>query len=427
VPDFSPFRGTRYVPARLAGTVDDVLGAVVAPPYDVIDEPTRAMLEAAHPDNVVRLILPRAEGADRYQQAATTLTGWQARGVVADDDAPAFYRYRMEVPATTSHPARHTMGVVGALGLGGPGTGPGDHDSALPHEHTMARAKSDRLDLLRATRTNLDPIWCLSGATGLSRLLGTADAEPADAGDVRACVDPDGVRHTLTALWGAEVHRAIAEAVAAAPVMIADGHHRYETACAYRDERALMSHIDDPGAGAIMSLVVELTDDELAVAPIHRVVTGGPADVRAALDAAFVVHDAGPSSPSGVAALRQRIEGRADLGLVDKQGLAVLEPRPDIVAVALGTEPEPLRAVPATLFETVVRPALPGADITYRDDATAVTGLVADGAADAAVLLGPVTVDQIRAAAAAGLRMPPKTSFFVPKPRTGLVLRRLDA
>ena len=212
------------------------------------------------------------------------------------------------------------------------------------------------------------------------------------------------------------------EAVAATPVVLADGHHRFETACAYRDER-VAAGIDDPGAGRIMAFAAELADDELSVRPIHRLVHGLQAvDARRALDGR--VHrrrrrpeHTGGRSPSS----RARMRDDGALGLVDRSGLAVLRPTRDVTDVD-----EVLRDVDSVRFDEHVRAALPGATVTFRSDAAAVAALVEKGAADAAVLLRPVTVAQIRAAAFAGVRMPEKTTFFSPKPRTGMVFRSLD-
>ena len=159
-PTSSPFPASATELARS----DIDLGAVTAPPYDVIDDEGRTRLEAAHPQNAVRLILPRdVESGDRYRRARETFDEWQAEGVLAAD-APHLYVYRMGFTDEAGRPRRMT-GVVGALELSPPG------EDVLPHERTMGKAKSDRLDLLRSVRANLDPIWMLSAASGLSELL----------------------------------------------------------------------------------------------------------------------------------------------------------------------------------------------------------------------------------------------------------------
>ncbi|MGH8982285.1 MAG: DUF1015 family protein [Acidimicrobiia bacterium] len=414
MPEFLPFAGIRYDAARLARSAG--IGAVAAPPYDVIADEERAVLEAADPHNAVRLILPReAPGRDRYRVAADALASWEADGLLVADPEPRFYLYTMEFEDEDGRP-RQTRGVIGALGLpAAPGTG-----TVMPHERTSPKAKSDRLALLRATRANLDPIWCLSLATALTDLL---EAEP--GAPLAACVDAEGVRHRLQALDGDAAR--IATAVGGAPLMIADGHHRFETACVYRDQRADVGEVD-PGAGRIMAFVVELSQDELCVRAIHRILTGvAGIDLRDRLATVFEVVGTGFNTPEGVALLHARMASTGGLGLVERGRLALLTPRADALAPALGSIEPQLRAVDATVFEAGIPPRLPaGAEVAYRSDATVVAGLVEAGAADAAVLLRPVTVAQIRAAAFAGVRMPQKTTFFHPKPRTGMVFRRLD-
>jgi uncharacterized protein (DUF1015 family) len=382
----------------------------------VIDDDSLAALESAHPRNSVRLILPRDgdDGRDRYQVAAECLDEWRRAGTLLVDDPARFYLYEMLFEGESGR-FRRTHGVIGSLGLPPHGAGPGDI-GVLPHERTMKTAKSDRLSLLRTTRANLDPIWVLSLTEGLSKLL-----VPHRLPLIAYCEDQEGVTHRLFPLTDADAIAAVSESVATSPVVLADGHHRFETACAYRDER-VADGIDDPGAGRIMAFAAELADDELSVRPIHRLLQDiDGIDARDVLGGAFTVLDAGPNTPEGIIALRARMQAEDGLGLVDRSGLALLRPTRDVT-----DEPEVLRDVDSVRFDAYVRPVLRGATVTFRSDAAAVAALVEKGAADAAVLLRPVTVAQIRAAAFAGARMPEKTTFFSPKPRTGMVFRSLD-
>jgi uncharacterized protein (DUF1015 family) len=176
-----------------------------------------------------------------------------------------------------------------------------------------------------------------------------------------------------------------------------------------------------------MAFVVELADDELCIEPIHRLVTGGAAaDIRARLADAFEVVDAGPNTPHAVDALEARMHAEGAIGIVDGRGLALARPRPVVVGPLLAGEPEPVRHTDAALVEAAVVPRLGDATWEYRHDALAVAALVDKAVAGAAVLLRPVSVADTRAAATRGLRMPQKTTFFSPKPRTGMVFRRLD-
>jgi uncharacterized protein (DUF1015 family) len=263
---FEPFNGIRYDLA-----LND-LGQVMAPPYDVIDAEHRAALAARHPNNAVLIDLPdEADGEGRYVAANEQMREWLASGVLVVDPLPAFTVYRMSA-IDEAGVERHTTGVIGALELSPPGT------DILPHEHTTPKAKSDRLDLLRACRANLSPIWGLSLAKGLTDLLPTHDAPLADV------VDDEGVRHTIWRVDDPTACAAISQAVGDQPIVVADGHHRYETSLAYKGEREAAEGAAGQ-AGATMAFVVELVDEELTVHAIHRLISGLPdgTDIEAAL------------------------------------------------------------------------------------------------------------------------------------------------
>ena len=411
MPEFSPFAGVRYD----CGAAGAELDALVAPPYDVVDDDQCAALEAADPHNSVRLILPRDEAADgdRYERAAETFAQWRAEGVLITDAAPRFYAYRMTF--TDAHGvARHTRGVIGACALPEPGA-----TDVLPHERTLPKAKSDRLALLSAMRVNVDPIWGLSLANGLSAL--TEGATP-----LASCHDSDGFGHELGAIDDPASITAISELVASSPLVLADGHHRFETAINYRAERRAAGTAD-PGAGAILMLVVELVDDELCIEAIHRLVDlPAGVELRDRLAEAFEIRDMGPNTPDGVDALEQAMHAEGALGIVDPHGLALAIPRPAARRAALDGEHPAVAATDAAVVETMVVPHLPGATFDYRHDAHAVAALVDKANASAAIFCSPVSVAQTRWAAVDGVRMPQKTTFFAPKPRTGMVFRTLD-
>ena len=419
MPDLFPFPGLRYQ----LGALHADLSAVTAPPYDVIDEEGLARLEAAHPQNAVRLILPRdVDSGDRYRRARETFDQWQADGVLAAD-APHLYVYRMGFTDDAGRPRRMT-GVVGALTLSPPG------EDVLPHERTMGKAKNDRLDLLRSVRANLDPIWMLSAASGLSELLEPVLAAGAPAA---SCVDEDGVEHCLFPIEGDLVDR-IRERIGSAPLIIADGHHRYETALAYRDEQQA-DGADDPGAARIMALVVELAEEQLFVQPIHRLLLGATGNFIGKLNAVADVSPMGANNPEGVRHLMAEMDRTESWGGGAGPGPGRRRPRRATLREGLERLPDPLWEVDTALLEVILgklyvqREVLRITDdivIDFRHDALAVAAMVAKGAVGAAILLRPVSVAQIEAVAEAGLRMPQKTTFFQPKPLTGLVFRSLD-
>ncbi|HET6664355.1 MAG TPA: DUF1015 domain-containing protein [Acidimicrobiales bacterium] len=395
MPRFEPFPGIRYDLTRVA------LGDVVSPPYDVIDDSQRAGLAARSPYNAVRVDLPVDEGGeDRYTVARHLFARWQADGVLVLDRRPTFTLYRMSY-ADDAGVDRHTTGVIGALDLSRPGA------DILPHEQTTPKARSDRLELLRACRANLSAIWGLSLAKGLTDLL------PVDAAPVADVDDGEGVRHTVWIVDEPDVSDAIAAAVAAQPVVIADGHHRYETSLAYQSERE-RSEGQAGGAAATLAFVVELVEDELTVRAIHRLLNGLPPgfDVVAALDPWF--EPAGP--PPAEMPLTAAMAEAGALCAVLPTGEVMLRPRPDALAESRDLDSARL---------DVALAALPPHEVTFQHGPDNVRRAVASGEAQAGVLLRPASVAQIEATAHGGERMPPKTTFFHPKPKTGLVFRDL--
>ncbi|MGH9281682.1 MAG: DUF1015 domain-containing protein, partial [Acidimicrobiales bacterium] len=309
MPELRPFPGVRYTLAD--GLLDDVL----APPYDVIGPDERPRLVERSDHNAVRLELPAAEGgADPYQVAAGLWEEWQAEGVLQADEEDSFYVYRMGYRDEAGQP-RQATGVLGALQLSTL-----DEGHVLPHEHTTPKAKADRLDLLRATRANLSPIWVLSPTPGLSELCerpGPPDARGTDDG---------GVHHRLWRVSQPGVVEAVSAAVAANPVIIADGHHRYETALAYRDERRAAKGGAAGAYDAVLAWVVEATEDQLTVAPTHRLLAGLPEgyDLLGALAALFDVEESARPGPD----LPARMAEAGALALSTSTGTWLLRPTP---------------------------------------------------------------------------------------------------
>jgi uncharacterized protein (DUF1015 family) len=299
---------------------------------------------------------------------------------------------------------RATLGVIGALEMDAAGAG-----VVLPHERTMPKPKGDRLDLLRATGVNTSPIWGLSLATGLGEVAANAIAAHVPL----TAVDDDGVIHELSPISDPDAIEQITALVASEPVVIADGHHRYETAMFYRTE-IRSENGDQPGDhDLVMALIVELSPDELFVEPIHRLISGLPDnfDVAAALSSYFTI-EPGPEDP---AALMLAGRERGALGLITATEHVLLVPGPKV-------EQEADADLDSSRLDVALA-ALPAHELVYQHGARLAADAVATGKAQAAVLLRPATVDQIAQTAHSGVRMPPKTTFFSPKPRTGLVYR----
>jgi uncharacterized protein (DUF1015 family) len=398
---FLPFVGLRYAADRFAPA------DVTAPPYDVLSAEDRAALVARDGHNAVLIDLPAEEdGPDRYVEAGRRLHSWVASGTLVADPRPAFTAYRMTTTDDLGQPVA-TLGVIGALRLSRP-----DDGEILPHEHTTKKAKSDRLDLLRGTHANLSAIWALSLADGLTALLGVDGTEPDQAWD-----DEDGTHHEVWRIDDDERVSAIAEAVGSQPVVIADGHHRYETSLAYRDEQAA-NGAEPGGAGSTMCYVVELTEEQLTVRPIHRLVSGaGEGDLAERLATHPGLTVAGSVTADEVAD-HTVLARMAEIG-----AMAVLAP--DGSATLLAVDPSGFEGVD-DLDSARLAAALEAtgpAEVVYQHGVDRVQAAVAKGDAEWGVLIRPVTVAAIEANAHTGDRMPAKSTFFHPKPRTGIVFR----
>jgi uncharacterized protein (DUF1015 family) len=434
VPDLRPFRALRYEPSRVGD-----LGAVVAPPYDVIDPSTRAGLAARHPANVVRLDLPVEESGDgpddRYRRAARTLASWRSDGTLRKDPHPSIYVYEQRYRVPGSDVERVQRGFFSRLRLEAYGPDAG----VLPHERTLSGPKEDRYKLLRATGVNTSAVVVLfddpDGGTA-ERLAAVAGGPP----DVDV-TDDDGVCHRMWALPASGdgpasvVAGALLEAAGAGPVTIADGHHRYETALRYRDERRMTRSCDeDPPFDYVLVLMLEATGQELTVLPTHRLIRGIGADGAAALlgraGELFDVSRIGSPDGSLGEFDAPSVGGRGRFGLWTRAGGGVLTARREAFGEILPPGGDALRSLDVSLLGAALE-RLAGIDaeavaagaIGYtKSAADAIAAVEADGDIDAAFLLEPTPVSSIQAVAREGDVMPQKSTYFYPKALTGLVI-----
>lgn len=397
MPRFEPFRAHRFAVSR-----PDEVAALTSPPYDVFDEAERDRLAASHPHNIVHVDYPvERDGSSRYGVCADTLRRWLADGIVATDDTATFSLYRMAF-TDESGARRQTVGVIGALEVVDEGAG-----GVLPHERTTPKAKTDRLDLTRATSCNLSPVWGLSLTAGLSELL----TEPAEV--VAHVVDPDGVEHTLERVSDPGRIEAISRAVASNPVLIADGHHRYAISRTYRDEQRVSG--GNGAAETTMTYVAELVREQLSIAAIHRLLTGpDPTQVLERLSNFYDTKPAGTVSAETIGAM----DTEGALCLVDPSGTGTfLVPRESAFSS--------IRDLDSARLEHALGDMI--ASVTYQHGVDDVLERLAAGDATCAILIRPVSLQEIRRTADTGELMPPKSTFFTPKLLTGMVWRPLDA
>jgi uncharacterized protein (DUF1015 family) len=373
---------------------------VTAPPYDVLSDADRRTLLSLHDHNIVAVDLP--VGDHPYEQAAATLAAWRDRGVLQLDDRPSFTLYRMSFVDTRGE-RRNTVGVIGALEVVDEGA-----DGVLPHERTTPKATTDRLDLTRATRTNMSPVWGLSLREQLTDAL-IAAGEP-----LGEFVDEHGVTHRVERVVDPLRVRSIASLVSSAPVLIADGHHRYAIARTYRDEMRGTPLGD--AAGTTMAYVGELVEQQLSIDAIHRLYRGITADeLRRVANARFDVEPVGGGVTSRIIAEMAR---RGSLCLVDDSGAGWwLTPKPDAF--------HGLRDLDSDRLEFALRTV--SHEVAYQHGFDEVMAQLRAGHAHAAVFIRPTSITEIRRTADERLLMPPKSTFFTPKLRTGLVMRPLDA
>jgi len=390
MPALLPFRAWRYAPAT-------DLNAVTAPPYDVLSASEAARYAALDPHNIVHVDLP-PQTPDGYQRAAATLRDWMASGVMVRDEAPTLTLYQLTFADATGA-RRQILGALGALPVTDYATG-----HVLPHEQVTAKASTDRLDLTRATNANLSPVWGLSLAAGLTPALRAAWDQAVAAGATPARVDEQNVTHEVLPVDDPAAIAAIDALMAPADVLIADGHHRYGVAQRYLDE------VKTSCATTTLAFVNELVDDQLCVEAIHRVYEGVPFDaLKAALAKVFDLEPAPSPSPAMLATMAQT--GR--LVLLAPDGAALwLTPKPGAF--------DGLRALDGLWLETALA-NLPGLQVSYEHDLDEVVAQLPKRSG--AVLIRPTSIDEIRRTATEGLLMPPKSTFFTPKLRTGLVVR----
>ena len=393
MPRFEPFRALRYVDDG------DDLDDLVAPPYDVLSSRDVAALASRSPHNIVHVDVPDG-GDDRYQRAAERLEHWIADGVLRSDDAESFTIYRMRFTDATGAD-RNLVGVLGGLEVVDEGAG-----GVLPHERTTPKASTDRLDLTRATAANLSPIWGLSLAGGLTDLL----REP---GERVGHVTVDGVDHVVERVTDPSRVASIRDHIAPHDVLIADGHHRYGISRTYRNEvRATTGHADGP-AEQTLAFVGELVADQLSVEAIHRLYTGATAaELMATLGACFDVEPIEHPTPATLAAM----ERDGFLVFVGPAGCYRMTARPGAF--------DRVRSLDGAWLEHGLGDS--PVEVTYQHGLDEAVAAVADGNAAAAVLIRPVSVAEIERTAREGVLMPPKSTFFTPKLRTGFVIRPLE-
>ena len=407
--DVRPIHALHYELAAVGGLAD-----VIAPPYDVIDGNERAALLSRSPFNVVEIDLPESAGGDIYEHAEGTLEEWILTGILRQDREPSLWALSQEFTGPDGN-MRTRNSILAAVRVEDYGPG-----RIRPHERTQPGPKQDRLDLTRATRFTLSPIFSMAARNPWPSI------QPALSGAPWAeALGDDGTLNRVWKVTDPEIHRAVAWEMSESELLIADGHHRYETARIYRDEVG--------GEGAHCYTLMALTgldDPGLTVFPTHRVLTGLKDPdlfdhlIRGLEDSFETVEEGNPDPSS--------FGEPGCFGLITPEGsprvLRLKDPS-RLEAFLEGRSPA-YRELDAAILEKVVFAGILGmseADVEAKrglayartiEDAGAEVG---SGAAQAAFILRPTPIEQVRAVADAGESMPPKSTYFFPKVMTGLV------
>ena len=427
--DLRPFQALYYDQAR-AGD----LASVIAPPYDVIDTAALDRLYARSAYNVVRLTLNRE--ADRYSGAARELTDWRARGVLVRDQGPCLYYYVQDFVLSDGSP-RQRGGLIGMVRLERFSSG-----NIRPHERTFAGPKADRLRLISACRANLSPIFGIY--PDCTEAFVPAQRQSNHELPWFEAHDDEGTRHRVWRLADAALISRIGSALKEATIFIADGHHRYETALTYRDQRRAAGDTDPEAPHNFVLMCLTSTEDPgLVVLPTHRVLRGSHSGADEWLSKLHRYFDVENFSltPNGERELLARVgngnrRGCFGLRLATSDRGYLLTVRDVHLLDDILTDVDPVvryldvavvdAFVLDRLFEVECRPAVEAGVLTYTHDGTQALRAVSDGEATAALLLRPPSMADVQAVCRAGQTMPEKSTYFFPKLPAGLVFSALD-
>jgi uncharacterized protein (DUF1015 family) len=418
-----PFQGLRYS-QETAGTLD----ALVAPPYDVLTQAERDEYALQSPHNIVHLTLPEQQADDRskyvkYARSAARLSEWRREGALRLEERPAIYRYTQTftLPRELGPLTRSAILVLIK-------TEPYEAGVVLPHEQTFPKHKEDRLRLLEATRAHLESIFGLFEDPD-RKIYDVMTAAPAASSSE---VQTGTIHHRLEPITDEDAQRHVAALLADKKVWIADGHHRYETACSFR---AALGPKDGPVAEDFMMIALSsMSDPGLVLLPTHRILTRLPfsnEDLVQRLGTVFNMETMHSRN------LLERLEteeaaGRKAFGLALEGGLGYLmTPQdPDRLMEMTGAGgSQELRSLDVSILHSVVFEGLLGIQgteaITYTRDGMEAHQISNEGGG-AAFLMNPPTIDDMRRVALGGEKMPQKSTFYYPKILSGLVLWSLN-
>ena len=422
MPEITPFRGIFY------NLVKVKLGDVVAPPYDVISPEQQNQLYVASPYNVVRLILGREE--DRYASAARYFEQWRAEQILMRDEVPSIYLLAQDFK-TPEGTSVERSGFIVRCKLEDFGKG-----SILPHEKTLAKPKEDRLRLFQATHANFSQIFSLY-ADPFHAVEASFDA----AMEGSAVMDTtfEGVRNRLWRINDASTVTAIRQSMANKTALIADGHHRYETALAYRDSMKANNprHTGNEPYNFIMMYFTNVHSEGLVILPTHRILHGLPHfDMQGFLTKLKADFDFEIRQNAEELLAKLKSHDRYAFGIVAaRQFILCWLKDPSRLSTSLSSAmPEVVKKLDVTVLHSLILEKILGIskvaqeqkqNLDYVKDAHEAIRSVSDGKAQVAFLMNPTPVGDVRAVAEAGSTMPQKSTYFYPKLLSGLIMNSL--
>ncbi|MCR4400209.1 MAG: DUF1015 domain-containing protein [Syntrophomonadaceae bacterium] len=428
-----PFIGLRYNEQKIPN-----LGAVVTPPYDIIDEAAQTRYYAEHPANIIRLelgltFLTDDEQKNRYSRAAEYLNRWIEEDILVYESQPALYLYQQEFKAHGTSLVRN--GFICGLKVEDYSAG-----TVLPHEETLSKPKEDRLRLMRATRCNFSSIFGLysdPSRTVDTALLKAVEDTPPEI----EIYDEAGEIHRLWVITDEAVIRAVVEAMKDKQIFIADGHHRYETALEFAREMKAQGY---QGYDYVMITLVNLYDQGLVILPTHRVVGNIPdfdlGALRVKLEQYFEVHVFGSVEklPLFLKAMEEMGKTRQVFGMYGQNRILymlTLKPEVDLSGILPEERSDAWRQLGVAVLDNLVLDHLLGIDaekrksqenLVYTKDASWAVERIEKGTHQVAFFLNPTRVTEVVDVAQARDKMPQKATYFYPKLLTGLVINPLE-
>jgi len=420
-----PFKGLIYDSKKIGKNY----AKVVAPPYDVIPPEKRDELYSKSDYNVVRLILPESADGDstefgKYTRANEVLENWIDRGVLARDDKKALYIYSQEYEADGKK--RERIGFFALMKIG-----EAEGDEVLPHEYTLAKPKADRMNLIKEVRGNLSPIFSLyDGAGCITEILKKEIAVSEPAIDIHL----DGVRHKFWAVRNEETVGVICSAMEEKKVFIADGHHRYEVAKAYRDLKRNSPGYDGYADYVMMYFTDLSVPDGLTVFPTHRIIKSMTEidvnEIRSRLNEYFSVSECSDLADL-VGKLNSDVSKNYAFGFFNGDKYLFMESKDKEKLLGLVSEDRSAQwknldvsVLHSAVLSKILEIETAEGNLVYARRAEEAVAIVKKGSGNAAFFLRPTRVEQLKAVAELGEMMPQKSTYFYPKLLTGLVINK---